>query len=116
MLVLDYMIPIGNRKTSLVHRLVVETYIGRIPNDMQVNHKNCIRDDNRLENLEICTPKYNTNYNGAHERTAEAHRGMKRSEESRRKMSESAKRRIVRNCIRNSYGQFAKIKKALAQN
>lgn len=42
-----------------IHRLIVEAFIGPIPEGMHVNHKNGIRDDNRLSNLEICTPKQN---------------------------------------------------------
>lgn len=36
-----------------IHRLVVQAYIGDIPKGMTVNHKNFIKDDNRVENLEI---------------------------------------------------------------
>jgi len=43
----------------LMHRLVVEAFIGDIPDKMQVNHKNGIRDDNRVENLEIVTASEN---------------------------------------------------------
>jgi len=42
------------RESQLQHRFVVEQYLGRqlLPGE-NVHHKNGIRDDNRLENLEI---------------------------------------------------------------
>lgn len=51
-----YLIQLLNKKHS-VHRLVMLTFIW--PSDLQVNHKNCIKTDNRLENLEYCTAKEN---------------------------------------------------------
>lgn len=44
-------------KNFLVHRLVAESFWGR--NDKEVNHKNSIRHDNRLVNLEWATRKEN---------------------------------------------------------
>jgi len=38
-------------KTALVHRLVLETYVGPCPNGMEACHNNGNRIDNRLENL-----------------------------------------------------------------
>lgn len=49
-------------KRFLLHRLVAETYLPN-PNGLpQVNHINENRQDNRVENLEWCTPLYNLNY------------------------------------------------------
>ena len=45
-----------------VHRLVYEAFVGDIPKGMQVNHINEIKSDNRLENLNLMTPKENTNW------------------------------------------------------
>ena len=42
-----------------VHQLVVEAFIGPIPDGLQVNHKSGIKRDNRLENLETVTPREN---------------------------------------------------------
>lgn len=46
-----------NRKTISAHRLVMIAF--RWPSDLQVNHKNWIKNDNRLENLEYCTQSEN---------------------------------------------------------
>ena len=42
-----------------VHRLVWEAFVGDIPPKMQINHKNGVKDDNRLSNLEVVTVSEN---------------------------------------------------------
>ena len=42
------------------HRIMWEAAVGPIPDGMQINHKNGIKDDNRLENLEVVTASENT--------------------------------------------------------
>jgi hypothetical protein len=49
------------RTTKVVHRLVLETFTGPQPK-LQVNHKNGIKDDNRLENLEWVTGQQNVDH------------------------------------------------------
>ena len=51
-----------NNKTYLVHRLVAKCFIPNIHNLPQINHKNEIKTDNRVCNLEWCDEKYNINY------------------------------------------------------
>lgn len=59
------------QKSFLVHRLVYETFNGEIPKDMQVNHINEIKTDNSVWNLNLMTPKENTNWGTGIERRSD---------------------------------------------
>lgn len=49
----------GHGKTLTVHRLVAIAFIPKPSGNVEVNHKNGIRDDNRVENLEWITHQQN---------------------------------------------------------
>lgn len=57
-----------NKERFKVHRLVALAFIPNPDGFPQINHKNEIKTDNRAENLEWCTGKYNVNYGTAIER------------------------------------------------
>ena len=52
----------GKKYQRLVHRLVAEAFIPNPNNYDEINHINEDKSDNRVENLEWCTPSYNINY------------------------------------------------------
>jgi hypothetical protein len=54
--------PNGRQKKCYSHRVVWETFVGPIPIGLEVNHKNGIRDDNRIENIELLTHSENILY------------------------------------------------------
>jgi len=45
----------GNKKNHLVHQLVAKEFIINENNKPQVNHKNCVKTDNNVYNLEWVT-------------------------------------------------------------
>lgn len=54
----------GKQTSTLVHRIVAAAFIGPCPNRHNVNHKNGVKTDNRIENLEYVT--YSENARHAH--------------------------------------------------
>lgn len=55
---------IKNKKkiTKLAHILVAETFLNKTNDNLEINHKDENKLNNRLDNLEYCTHKYNINY------------------------------------------------------
>src|SRR6266576_2122726 len=49
----------GQKVYGYAHRLVWQYFFGQIPDGLQPNHRNAIRDDNRPSNLELTTQSGN---------------------------------------------------------
>lgn len=80
-----------------VHRLIAEAFIPNPNNYPQINHKNGIKTDNRIENLEWCSDSYNKKHayrNGLTSRKGEKHNMSKLTERQVKKI----KRRLAVGC------------------
>ena len=58
----------GKSKYHFVHRIVATAFIDNPENLPQINHKDENKKNNKAENLEWCTSKYNKNYGRRAER------------------------------------------------
>lgn len=108
----------GTDTTHMVHRLIAEAFIPN-PNHLPfINHKDEVKTNNNIDNLEWCDHKYNCNYGTRNERISKSNTGKPKTEAHRRHISEGrtgiifstehrkhiseAKRRQYENKVRNS--------------
>lgn len=80
----------GIKKHFYIHRLVAYMFLPMIDGKSEVNHKNEIKTDNHVSNLEWCDRSYNMNH---------SHLGAKRTDECKQKMSEKSWRRRNVLCV-----------------
>ena len=74
----------GNKtKQIYIHRLVAMAFIPNLDNLPQINHINENRQDNRVENLEWCDSKYNSNYGSHNAKLSESAKKRELTEERR---------------------------------
>jgi len=90
----------GARKKILVHRLVMLAFVGE--SDLQVNHVNGDKTDNRLENLEYCTAVEN------HQHASDTGLKAKGERHGRSKLTRACVERI-------KYGHQGMIQKDIAK-
>lgn len=75
----------GVNKDYYIHRLVYYSFNGEIPEGMQINHINEIKNDNNINNLNLMTPKENTNWGNGIKKRVENTNWVLRSKKRKEK-------------------------------
>lgn len=97
------------KKVIKVHRLVLNAFIGK--SDLQCNHKNCIKNDNCLENLEWVTAKENMQH--ARKNNLIAHMRGENNGFSKLTNSQVCRIKFIRDHFNVERGYWIKLSKAL---
>ncbi len=98
----------GKQRLVGLHRLLAIVFLPGYHPSFQVNHKNGVKTDNRLENLEWCTPKYNLDHARSTglrvQACGEAQGNSKLTAPDVRKIRELFRGGLSQNAIARSYG------------
>ena len=84
----------GKPKRFMVHRLVLETFVGKIPDGYEIDHINAVCDDNRLSNLRVVTHKENMENPISVERNRETGRRNSQNHQWREAQREGARKAL----------------------
>lgn len=76
-----------------VHVWVYLTFVGEIPDGLEVNHIDEDKHNNRLDNLNLMTPKENSNWGTRNAKISAAQRGQKLSNETKKKIGDALRGR-----------------------
>lgn len=83
-----------NKKQYRIHQLVAKAFIPNPNNLPMINHKNEIKNDNRVENLEWVTAQQNSSYGSRPERVSEKLKGVPKSKEAIKKRLTTMKEKL----------------------
>ena len=65
----------GNNKPKLVHKVVWESFNGKVPEGLEIGHNDCNSKNCRLDNLYLCTHLVNCNHPITRKRQSERMKG-----------------------------------------
>lgn len=96
----------GNKKFKNIHRIVAEAFIENPSELPQVNHKDEDKTNNRVDNLEWCTAKYNMNYGDRNKKAGLSLRGAnaKITEDDVREIRTLSKKGVTQDVLAEMFG------------
>ena len=84
----------GKQNKYLIHRLVARAFLENPNKYKEINHIDENKTNNKVENLEWCSHKYNMNYGNTKSKISKANIGRTVGLETRKKLSNNSKGRI----------------------
>lgn len=87
-------------KSYLIHRLVAQAFLENLNNYEIVNHKDEIKTNNEVSNLEWCDAQYNNTYGTKQERLSKNH-SLKGPETTKKEVFQLSKNNVIINKFRS---------------